>query len=234
MSDEWKRYDPAQIRKDFDRISALPSYESDGNASYHHYLLRQLPARFNRALDVGCGTGTFTCLLADRAARVDGIDLSPGMISAARRGTEGRSNVRFDVADVLESPLEANRYEVISTLATLHHVPLEPALRRLAAALAPGGTLLVLDLLTTAGLRELPRNGVAWLVLRAKRLAQGRPFVPADAERAWNEHGRRDRYDSWEEIVRTYRRVLPGSRLKRHLLWRYSAVWRKPPLTSAA
>ena len=114
------------------------------------------------------------------------------------------------MADVLESPLEANRYEVISTLATLHHVPLEPALRRLAAALAPGGTLLVLDLWTTRGLKELPRNGVAWLVLRAKRLAQGRPFVPADAERAWNEHGRRDRYDyvgrrSFEPTVACFR-----------------------------
>lgn len=234
MPGEWKRYDPDQIRKDFDRISALPSYESDGNVSYHRELLRHVPVRFNRGLDVGCGTGTFTRLLADRAARVDAIDLSPGMITAARRNAAGRSNVRFEVADLLETPFEPDRYDVIATLATLHHVPLEPALKRLAAALAPGGTLLVLDLLDATGIKELPRNGVAWLVLRAKRLASGRPLAPADAERAWNEHGRRDRYDSWTEIEQTYRRVLPEARLRRHLLWRYSAVWRKPPLTSSA
>lgn len=234
MPGDRKAYDPDQIRKDFDRISALPAHESDGNAAYHRYLLRHVPVRCNRALDAGCGTGTFTRLLADRASRVDAIDLSPGMIAAARRNTAGRSNVRFEVADLLETPFDADRYDVVATLATLHHVPLEPALERLAAALRPGGTLLVLDLLDTAGLEELPRNGLAWLVSRAQRLAQGRPFVPADAEREWREHGRRDRYDTWTEIGRTYRRVLPGTRLKRHLLWRYSAVWRKPPLTSIA
>jgi len=231
---EWKAYDPEQVRKDFDRIAALPSYESDGNAAYHRMLLRHVPMRLNRALDVGCGTGTFTRLLADRAAHVDAIDLSPGMIRAARRNTEGRSNVRFEVADLLEKSFETDRYDVIASLATLHHVPLELALQRLAAALAPGGTLVVLDLLDADGLKELPRNALAWVVLRARRLAQGRPLVPADAERAWNDHGRRDRYDAWPDIVRTYRRLLPGTRVARHLLWRYSAVWRKPPVTSAS
>ena len=234
MLGEWKAFDPEQVRKDFDRISALPAYESDGNASYHRHLTRHIPTRINRALDVGCGTGTFTRVLADRATRVDAIDLSPGMIEAARRNLLGRSNVRFEVADLLETPFESDRYDVIATLATLHHVPLELALNRLVTALAPGGTLLVLDLLDATGIKELPRNGIAWLALRLKRLAQGRPLVPADAERAWNDHGRRDRYDPWPEIVRTYRRLLPGTRLKRHLLWRYSAVWRKPPLTSGA
>lgn len=230
MFGEWKGYDPEQVRKDFDRISALPAYESDGNASYHLDLLKHLPARFNRALDVGCGTGSFTRLLADRAARVDAIDLSPGMIEVARKRSEGRSNVSFEVADLLDAPLEPERYDVIASLATLHHVPLEPALTRFAEALRPGGTLLVLDLLDTTGLTELPRNAAAWLVLRAKRLAAGRPLVPADAERAWNDHGRRDRYDPWPEIVRTYADSLPSARLKRHLLWRYTAVWTKPLL----
>ncbi len=33
---------------------------------------------------------------------------------------------------------------------------------------------------------------------------------------------------TWAEVRATARRLLPGARYRRHLLWRYSLVWRKP------
>ena len=230
-------YDADQIRRDFERIAALPAAGPDHNALYHRYLLRHVPRTCERALDAGCGTGTFARLLADRAARVDAIDLAPGMIAAARRRFGQHANIQFEVADFMERPLGEGAYDVIASVATLHHLPLAPALARLAAALRPGGTLLVLDLLDPRGLRELPRNALAWLVARTHALATKGPRTPRAVRQAWDEHGRRDRYDSWPSIVGTYDALLPGARLRRHLLWRYSAVWRKaltPPVPPAS
>ncbi len=220
-------FDAEQVRTDFDRIAALPPGGPDHNRLYHPYLLRRLPRRFGRALDVGCGAGAFALLLAERAEHVDALDLSPGMIAAARRHASGRRNIHFEVADFLERPLAPEGYDVVATLATLHHGPLVPALERLAAALRPGGVLVVHDLLDTTGWGELPRNALAWTV--ARFLAHWGPRATREGRRAWAEHGKRDRYDSWASIVRTYRAALPGAVLRHHVLWRYSAVWRKPP-----
>jgi SAM-dependent methyltransferase len=221
-------YDPDQVRRDFDRIAALPADGPDHNALYHRELLRHLPRTCERALDAGCGSGAFARLLADRAAQVDAFDLAPEMIAAARRRFGHQANLHFEVADFMERPLGEDVYDVIASVAALHHVPVAPALTRLAGALRPGGTLLVLDLLDPRGLREIPRNALAWLVARGHALASGRPPVPTAVRLAWDEHGRRDRYDSWPGIVRTYGAVLSGTRLRRHLLWRYSAIWSKP------
>ena len=64
-------YDAVQIRSDFERIAALPTAGPDHNAVYHRHLLSHVPRTCERALDAGCGTGSFARLLADRAARVD-------------------------------------------------------------------------------------------------------------------------------------------------------------------
>src|SRR4051794_25816295 len=41
-----------------------------------------------RVLDLGCGSGDLTVLLAMAGARVTGVDLSPGMVDVARRRVE--------------------------------------------------------------------------------------------------------------------------------------------------
>ena len=51
---------------------------------------------------------------------------------------------------------------------------------------------------------------------------------PPELRRAWEEHGRSDRYLTLAEVRRVCGRVLPGASVRRHLLWRYSVVWRKP------
>jgi SAM-dependent methyltransferase len=116
------------------------------NEHYHGFLLRQLPARLARALDVGCGTGGLACRLAERADAVDAIDVSPQMIAAARLRRCAVPNLRWLVGDVLTAPLVLGGYDAVTAVASVHHMPLEAGLSRLAELVRPGGTLAVLGL----------------------------------------------------------------------------------------
>src|SRR5262245_19278756 len=85
-------------------------------------------------------------LLAQRAERVVALDLSPEMVRVARERSVRYPNIAFEVADVTSRPLPADRFDVIASIATLHHLPLGATLSGLSASLVPGGTLIVLDL----------------------------------------------------------------------------------------
>ncbi len=91
-----------------------------------------------RVVDLGCGPGNLTALLAARwpDASVEGLDSSPEMIAAARRDVPG---IGFDVADLREwQPPEP--VDVLVSNATLQWVPGHLGLLpRLVAAVAPGG-----------------------------------------------------------------------------------------------
>ncbi|MFF0015738.1 class I SAM-dependent methyltransferase [Streptomyces sp. NPDC005374] len=194
------------------------------NAHFHPWLLRQLPARFDRALDVGCGSGDLARLLTARAAHVHGIDSDGRIIGEARELTDPGLPVVFSVADVMsygEGP-----YDVITCVAVLHHLPLAGALARFRSQLAPGGTLVVV--------------GVAQEDTRVQRLL-GLVSVPLNAVTGWIKHrGRkaplpvamtavtRQPEVPYTQVVREVGRVLPGARLRRRLFWRYTLVWSAP------
>lgn len=93
-----------------------------------------------RVVDLGCGPGHLTALLAARwpGATVSGLDSSPDMVAAARRDVPG---LDFAVADLREwSPVEP--VDVLVSNATLQWVPDHlDVLPALVAAVAPGGWL---------------------------------------------------------------------------------------------
>src|SRR5437764_2669362 len=137
---------PETIRSDFDRIALLPDGGWDHNQHYQRRLLRFVPDRCGPALDVGCGTGLLARTLASRCAHVTGIDLSPVMVAEAGRRSAGVGNVDYMVGDVMTAPIGDGGFDLVATIAVLHHLPLAPALARLRDLLRPGGLLLVLDL----------------------------------------------------------------------------------------
>ena len=94
-----------------------------------------------RVVDVGCGPGPLTALLAERwpSAQVEGIDASPEMIDAAVRLSSPR--LAFRVADAARWKPPAD-VDVIISNATLQWVPDHfPIIERWAAALPSGGWL---------------------------------------------------------------------------------------------
>jgi SAM-dependent methyltransferase len=150
------------------------------------------------------------------------------MIELARARSAGYPNVDYQVADVTAYDLPAERFDCVASIATLHHLPLEPTLARMAGSLKPGGTLLVLDLFQEEGLADrLLSLAAVPTSLGLRLLKTGRLRAPAEVRAAWAEHGRSDVYPALAQVRRACAAVLPGARVKRHLLWRYSIVWKK-------
>jgi SAM-dependent methyltransferase len=222
----------ARIRDDFDRIALLPRTPGDHNARYHHGLLKQLPPSLGSALDLGCGTGEFSRLLATRAERVLGLDLSPNMVRVARERSAHLPNVEFQVADIACWEFPGASFDCVATIATLHHLEMEKVLIQARSSLRPGGTLLVLDLYDNTDAGGMLASAVALPIDRLGRLLRtGRMRPPAEVRRAWAEHGRLDRYPRVGQVRKICRELLPGARVRRHLFWRYSIVWRKASAT---
>jgi 2-polyprenyl-3-methyl-5-hydroxy-6-metoxy-1,4-benzoquinol methylase len=104
-----------------------------------------------RVLDVGCGVGRWSRLLAARGALVRGVDLSPTMIEVARQraAAEGLAErCRFEVQD-LAALQTGGHFELILAVTVLQHI-LEPArlrssLARMKEHLAPAGRMLLLE-----------------------------------------------------------------------------------------
>jgi trans-aconitate 2-methyltransferase len=98
---------------------------------------------FGRCVDLGCGTGELTALVAERlhCAEMVGVDNSPSMLAAAQAHTS--TTVRFEHGDIAGWTATGDHDLVLSN-AALHWVPDHAAvLARWVAALAPGGQLAV-------------------------------------------------------------------------------------------
>lgn len=214
---------PHRVLQALDRFNAAHPW--DHNAHYHRWILRQLPRRFGRALDVGSGTGDLARLLATRADEVRGIDSDPAVTSRARTLTPEATPVSFAVADALTG-LPAGPHDVITCVATLHHLPFTEALTAFRRHLAPGGTLVVVGLFRpqTAtdhllGAAATPLNAATgWLKNKGRRAPRPVSMTartrPADM--------------TFSDIADEAREVLPGARLRRRLFWRYTLSWRHP------
>ena len=206
----------------------------DHNAYYHRLLLRQLPPRGRRVLDVGCGAGAFAARLAQRSERVDALDRSAEMIEEAKRRTPG--NVTCVLADVLADPLPAQDYDAIFSISALHHMPLPDALAVLGAALRPGGVLAAIALPRRDLRRELPAEIAATAghrllgaMFRTKRLLGKDSGLAKDTAHATMPVVM-DPELTTRQVACQAAAILPGVRVRRLLFWRYLLLWHKPAI----
>ena len=221
-----------KVREDFDRLADLSDEGAwDHNAYYHAFLLGQLPPRCSEALEVGCGTGAFARSLAERSERVLAIDLSPRMVEVARDRSREHPNVEYVVADANLWEFPVQRFDCVASITTLHHLPLAPTIRKMRDALRPGGTLLLLDLYRARSVADYLTGALGFPASKALRLEHTGSLAnrqSLELRRAWEEHGRTDTYPTLTEVRRARDAELPEAEVRRHLLWRYSLVWRKP------
>ena len=172
-------------------------------------------------------------MLAERCGRVLAIDLSPRMIEVAKSRPGGHPNVEYAVADVNSWEFPEERFGCVVSIATLHHLPLAPTLRRMGNALRPGGTLLALDLYDAGSVADLLVGAAGFPASKAIRLAKtgalSGPRQSPEVLRAWEEHYATDRFPTIAQVRGACAEAgLRGAKVRRHILWRYSLVWRKP------
>lgn len=109
----------------------------------------------HRVLDVGAGTGLLSEQLAGHVGALTLVDPSAGMRKvAAAKVSSGRlpEGTRIWETDLAADPLPADRFDLVVTLMTLHHVPdLQRVLAAFAELLADGGGLAIVDLMAEDG-----------------------------------------------------------------------------------
>ncbi len=124
-----------------------PAYNECAGRDQWREIEAALPARREAVLDLGCGTGRLAAPLAERFASYTGVDL-PAMVEEARRRAPALAH-RFVAGGVQEYEPPAGEFDLVLDMACLASActaeELPPVLRRLAAAVRPGGRLVVVD-----------------------------------------------------------------------------------------
>lgn len=132
------------------------------------------PSSGLRWLDVGCGNGAFTELLAARCApaALDGIDPAEGMLAFARTRPVA-SRARFQPGDAMALPFDDDTFDAAVMPLVIFFVP-EPAqgVAEMVRVTAPGG-------MVTAYAWDMPGGGFPYENLRTAFRAAGLP-VPAE------------------------------------------------------
>lgn len=100
-----------------------------------------------RILEVGCGMGRYTLLLAERGVRVEGLDLSPVLLERLRNFDGGRYRIPLHCADIMEAPAELRgRFDAVVGFFALHHMhDLRGCFASMARMLNPGGRVIFLE-----------------------------------------------------------------------------------------
>jgi ubiquinone/menaquinone biosynthesis C-methylase UbiE len=218
----------SSIEADFDRLAVLDDEGWTANNHYHSFLLKHVPQNCENAIEIGCGTGAFARLLAKRCKRVIALDLSSEMIRVARARSSEFDNLEFQLADAMTWDFPQSHFDFICSIATLHHLQQRELFVKMKDALKPGGVLAVLDLVESNGLTERMLDVFGLGVSGGLRLIHnGRLKPPAAVRKAWEQHGKHDSYATVSQMRSLANDLLPGAEVRRHLLWRYSLVFRK-------
>jgi SAM-dependent methyltransferase len=205
-----RSYDP----QSFDHLAAR--YDAAAAIERRHdFFLENLPRQRRRVLDVGCGTGLLAQELASHFESVVAIDVSEPMLAIAR-AKRAAPNIEYRLADA-SSAVPEGVFDAIVSHTTFHHiVDVAATIGRLKGALAPGGRLLIVDLV-----ERWPVKPNLGLVLGACVAAGPDTFrygwrnaltlLRFRLSRAWLEHLKSDRYLPMDAFRQTYGRLLPGA-----------------------
>ncbi len=197
----------------------MPRPPWNRNIHYHKIVLRSIPRSDARALDAGCGQGVLARELAQHCAEVIAIDSDRTALAQARAASAPETRITFIEGDVMTHPFPNNSFAVVAAVAMLHHLPLRPALERFRNLLKPGGVLAVIGLYREETLSDYAFTAAGFPVSRILHVLRGSTPIGAPIQ---------DPKETLREIQSACNALLPGAVLRRHLLFRYSLVWRRP------
>ena len=167
-------------------------------------------------LDVGCGDGLLAQRLVPVSRSVTGLEPDPAAADRAVARIAG-DGVEISRASFEEFDPGARRFDLVTFVASLHHMNLRGALERARDLLAPGGEIAVVG---------LSANKSAWDWVRSACCVPA-VMVADRFHRATPEIGVRiaEPRESLGEIRRVAEGVVPGAVIRRGLYYRYLLRW---------
>src|SRR6516162_10674845 len=128
------------------------SWESAFQKTHKRYLEALQISRAKRVLELGCGRGGFSNILAQHTrGTVLGIDLSPAQLSHTKRFNH--ANLRFKLHDIMHVDDLAETFDAVACLDAALYLPDKAlAIARLSKVVAPGGRVLLVDWCRQEGL----------------------------------------------------------------------------------
>ncbi len=160
-----KRFEPTPVEGDasYDGVAALyDDVFADIRVRRDEWawLSAHWPARTEglRVLDIGCGNGALLRALAPRLAQGVGVDVSLGMIARAVAHGDAGGKLRFAAIDGPQLPFPDASFDVVTSLLSFRYLDWDPIMAEIRRVLAPGGRLLVVDMVTApVEPKEMPR-----------------------------------------------------------------------------
>jgi 2-polyprenyl-3-methyl-5-hydroxy-6-metoxy-1,4-benzoquinol methylase len=186
------------------------------NIHYDPVIVAALPDGCERVLDVGCGEGLLARTMSETVGRVVGLDRDAPSIASARRQTSA-PNVDYVVGDLLAHPFRPASFDAVVANTVIHHIGTAAALERMKELVRPGGVVAVVGVARSRSPSDIPYDLAGAVATRVHKRSKG--WWETSAPKVWPPP------ESFTGTRRIAARVLPGSRFRRHVLWRYSLVW---------
>lgn len=190
------------------------------NIHYHQLVLAAAPASCACALDVGCGEGMLTRELSVVSQRVVGIDCDPHSIEVAR--AQGGDKIEYILGDFLKHTFEIESFDLVASVAALHHMDAGAGLSRMASLVRPGGALVVVGLAQSRRIGDFAFDIAGSVATGVYKHILRKQFWEHSAPKIWPPPM------DYAELRRSAEQLLPGVKYRRHLLFRYSLVWKRP------
>lgn len=208
----------------FDPLAELyERYAEINDEVYRPWLTAAVGAagRGTRAADLGCGTGRFAGLLADRYDSVLAVDISARELDIAR-ARHGRPGVTFEQRSLLDvTPATDGRFDLVLSVNTIFHLrDHDRVLPHLRELVAPGGRAVLVDIVSPAGPRSRRPLTHRWYGVQEAARTLRRRRSAADAwavlrirqHRTWMEHAATNRPLTRDQFHLSYGQAFPGAR----------------------
>ena len=187
------------------------------NTAYHPWLVGLAARHRGDVLDVGCGDGLLAQRLAPVSRSVTGIEPDPVTAERARTRVGDLENVQISCTSFEVFDPGSRRFDLVTFVASLHHMDLRSTLARARDVLTPTGEIAVVGLSANQSAWDWLWSACCLPAVQVADLLHGdTPDIGVTLAEP-------------RESLRTIRRmtaeVLPGAVIRRRLYYRYLLRW---------